>query len=84
VKRSEVKRSELVYIQGRGSSDYVATSYRLDGLGSFPGSVFILFSSIIYVFSSVFSAACCVLYCSCTCIVPMYMYCIGLWMFVYL
>jgi hypothetical protein len=36
VKRSEVKQSEVIYIQGRGSSDYVATSYRLDGPGSFP------------------------------------------------
>jgi hypothetical protein len=41
VKQSEVKQSEVVFtIQGRDSSDYVVTSYRLDGLGSFPGSIF--------------------------------------------
>jgi hypothetical protein len=54
VKGCEVKRSEVVYIHGRDSSDYVATSYRLDGPGSFPGSIFNLFSSV-------FSVFCCVL-----------------------
>jgi hypothetical protein len=50
VKRSEVKRSEVVYIQGRGSSDYVSTSYKLDGPGSCPGSIllFSVFSSCIF------------------------------------
>jgi hypothetical protein len=54
----KVKRSEVVYIQGRGSSDYVATSYRLDGPGTFQGSIFILLSSIFSVFPSVFSVSC--------------------------
>jgi hypothetical protein len=77
-----VKRSEVVYIQGRGSSDYVATSYRLDGPASFPGSIFILFSSVFSAVPSVFSVSalfcnihvlvlylciCTVLYCGCSC-----------------
>jgi hypothetical protein len=41
VKRSEVKRSEMVYIHGRGSSGDVATSYKLNGPGSFPGSILV-------------------------------------------
>jgi hypothetical protein len=49
----KVKRSEVVYMQGRGSSDYVATSYRLDGPGSFPGSI-LVFSAFFHVFSVVF------------------------------
>jgi hypothetical protein len=35
---------------GQDSSDYVATSYRLDEPGSFPGSIFILSSSVFSVF----------------------------------
>jgi hypothetical protein len=70
VKRSEVKRSEVVYIQDRDSSDYVATSYRLDGPGSFPGSIFILFYSVFSVFFSCVLCILCVSFlCSCTCIV---------------
>jgi hypothetical protein len=46
-----MKRREVVYVQGRDSSDYVATSYRLDGPGSFPGSIFILFFFCIFGFS---------------------------------
>jgi hypothetical protein len=44
-----MNRSEVVCIQGPVSSDYVATSYRLDGPGSFPGSILIfsVFSSIL-------------------------------------
>jgi hypothetical protein len=49
VKRNEMKQSDVVYIQSRGSSDYVATNYRLDGPGSFPGSILIF---------SVFSVSC--------------------------
>jgi hypothetical protein len=54
--KSDVKLSEVrwFYITSGESSDYVATSYRLDGPGSFPGSIFILFSSVFFVF-------CCVL-----------------------
>jgi hypothetical protein len=44
----KVKRSEVVYVKGRGSSDYLATSYRLDGPGSFPGRIL------------VFSVFCCI------------------------
>jgi hypothetical protein len=56
VKRSEVKPSEVVYIHGRDSSDYVATSYILDGPGSFPGSILVLyvFFSYFLVFSCIF------------------------------
>jgi hypothetical protein len=62
VKRSEVKRSEVVHIQGRGSSYYVATSYRLDGPGSSPCSI------LVYsVFFSVFCFLCSVMF--------MYLYC---------
>jgi hypothetical protein len=51
VKRTELKRSEVVYIQGRGHSYYVTMSYRLDGPGSFPGSI-LAFSVLFSVFSS--------------------------------
>jgi hypothetical protein len=53
VKRNQAKRS-VVYIQGRGSSDYVAMSYRRDGPGSFPGSI-LVFSSLLCMFFHVFS-----------------------------
>jgi hypothetical protein len=52
VKRSEERRSEVVYIQGRGSSDYVATSYRLDGPGSVPDSI-LVFSVFFHVFTRI-------------------------------
>jgi hypothetical protein len=84
MKQSEVKRSEVVYIQGRGSSDYVATSYTLNGPGSFPGSILVfssVFSCIFCVFSVFYVS--CVLQCSCTCTVLMYMYCIVLRTFMY-
>jgi hypothetical protein len=55
LKRSEVKLSEVVYILGRGSSDYVAMSYRLDGAGSFLGSMLVF--SVFFVFS-VLSVSC--------------------------
>jgi hypothetical protein len=59
-KWSEVKwnESEVVYIQGLGSSYYVyvATSYRLDGPSSFPGSILVF--SVFFVFSSVVSCIC--------------------------
>jgi hypothetical protein len=69
VKQSEVKQSEVDYIWGRGSSDYVATSYRLDGPGSFLRSIlvfsvcffFFIFSNgffMYYVFLHVFSVSC--------------------------
>jgi hypothetical protein len=58
-----VKLSEVLYIHGRDSSDYLATSYRLDGPGYF-----------VILFSSVFSVFCCfvmfmylLLYCGCSC-----------------
>jgi hypothetical protein len=59
-KRIEVKRSEAVYIQGRGKSDCVATSYRLDSPGSFPGSILVF--SLFFRISSVFSCVCFFLY----------------------
>jgi hypothetical protein len=43
----------VVYIQGRGRSHYVVTSYRLDDPGSFPGSI-LVFSVFLFVFSIVF------------------------------
>jgi hypothetical protein len=67
VKRSEVKRSEVVLHYRVGiAQDYVATSYRLDGPGSFPGSIFMLFSSVSAVFSDVHVL---VLYCENSCVV---------------
>jgi hypothetical protein len=74
VKRSEVKRSEVVYIQSRGSLDNVATSYRLDGLGSFSGSILQFSMFLLYFFSLVFYNV----------HVLIYMYFIVLWMFMYL
>jgi hypothetical protein len=56
-----VKRSEVVYIQGRSSSDNVAMSYTLDGPGSFPGSILVLsvFSYYLVLFSCMcFSRIC--------------------------
>jgi hypothetical protein len=58
VKRSEVK---VVYVHGRDSSDYVATSYRFDGPGSFPCNILVFFmyvSFMYYVFFFLFLVFC--------------------------
>jgi hypothetical protein len=64
----KVKRSEVVYIQGRGSSDYVATSYRLDG----PGFFFRALYSYFLCFSCIFCFLCFVvlmnLHCTYVCV----------------
>jgi hypothetical protein len=62
VKGSEVKRGEMVYIQGRDSSDCVATSYRLDGPGSFLISIFILFFLYVLCFLCIFCFLCFVIF----------------------
>jgi hypothetical protein len=36
----------VAYIQGRDSSDYVATSYKLDGPSYFPGILYFLLSAV--------------------------------------